>query len=155
MGQMENVVSSLRLEINRKNKEIDELKITTQISHDHRTDEMHLEIEEYKNEIQSKETEKQQIHNDYIRLQRQNQTMKSQLDSLSFKLKQNENEYNMKLNRLDTMYKQRIETIKRMNESQIKQSQDQMEAIKQNQLVSSNKETENIKNALNELKNSH
>merc|ERR1712154_639787 len=122
----ENVVSSLRLEINRKNKEIDELKITTQISHDHRTDEMHLEIEEYKNEIQSKETE-----------QRQKQTMKSQLDSLSFKLKQNENEYNMKLNRLDTMYKQRIETIKRMNESQIKQSQDQMEALKQNQFVSS------------------
>ena len=153
--EFENKVSLLKLEVNKKNKEIDELRITTKISSDHRFDEMHLEIEEYKNQIQLKETEKQQLKNENILLNRQCQTLKSQYDSLSFKYKQNENEYNLRISRLDTMYKSKLETMKRMNTSQIKIYQDKLEATKQEQFLLSNKETEDIKNSLNELRNSH
>eukprot|EP01083_Nonionella_stella_P010227 29215_1 len=153
--EMENVVSSLQSELTQKNKAFDELKITHKMASDHRTDEMYLQLEEYKNQIHSKELEKQEILTNFNQLQLQYNALKQQYDASAYKQQQTESECNMRLNRLDTMYKQRIETLKRMNQSQIKQSQDQMEAIKQTQFISSNKETINIKNSLQELKESH
>eukprot|EP00484_Ammonia_sp_Unknown_P002526 CAMPEP_0197077014 /NCGR_PEP_ID=MMETSP1384-20130603/212405_1 /TAXON_ID=29189 /ORGANISM="Ammonia sp." /LENGTH=871 /DNA_ID=CAMNT_0042515873 /DNA_START=97 /DNA_END=2712 /DNA_ORIENTATION=+ len=153
--ELQNQLSSMKAELNNKDKQIDELRISSQISSENRFDEMHLQMEEYKNQIQAKESEKQELYSSNMELQRQNQHMKSQLDSLSFKFQHNQNEFNLRLTRLDAMYKQKIESMAKAHQQQIEYHQKKIEAVKQEQFLMSNKETEDIVNSLNDLRTSH
>jgi len=155
IAQMQETISSQRLEITRKNNEIDDLRESSKVAQDHKSEQMHLRIEELQNQLRSKESEAQQIKNENATLRQKYRTLQSQFESLSFQHKQSETQNHMRLSRLESQYKQRLDQLQRINQKQLKQSQDKMEAIKQNQLLSSTQETEDIQHALNELKESH
>eukprot|EP01084_Bolivina_argentea_P155234 270529_1 len=144
--QMENMVSSMRIEILNKNKLIDELKISSKLQSNNRTDEMYLQIEEYKNQINSKESEKQQMKSNYGILQRSYDQLKTQYNTLQFTNSKQQQEYNLRLSRLELNYKNKMQNIQQIHNNEILQYKNKIEEIKQQSYLSNNKETENIKN---------
>lgn len=151
----ENIISQLRQENKQKGKRIDDLERESKATSDHQIDAMHLQIEEYQMHLQTKENEKQQLKRENNLLNRQCQTLRQQFENLQYKHQQSENQYKVKLQRQESIYKTEIEKIKRIHQQQIKTYQDQLDANKQQQFLLSNQETQNIKNSLNELRQSH
>eukprot|EP01083_Nonionella_stella_P082510 227737_1 len=144
LATLENVVSSINIE------QTEDIQITPTFDANskHRSDVIYLQIDHYRNQIQCKALENEEIQNNYNALQCQYHTLKHQHD-VHCKIN------DMRLNRLDTMYKNRIQNLKKLNQSQ---TQNALQKLTQshNQIVSDlNKQIEDLKSQLERQNEPH
>eukprot|EP00493_Phyllostaurus_siculus_P024193 UN24530 len=141
--------------IDEKDKEIDELRINNKLESQQNVDAIYLQLEEYKNQLHSRDVERQQLINRNMDLQRSFDSIKSQYDQMTFKYQQNDNEHKIRFAQLDLASKQQIDAMTKLHANQIKQYQYKIDAMQYEQRVTSTKETEEIEKALTELKHTH